>query len=80
MLVNSAQVLEKSEVDVDNIRSTVQSLPDGAGPVEVARAFAIHYMDTGDLPESFTVAELSLPGTDLSIPLTIDLRKLVGGS
>lgn len=80
VLTNTAQILDKSDVDVDNIRSTVQSLPSGAGPVDVARAFALHYMDTGDLPETFTVAELGIPGTAFSAPLTINLRELVGGA
>ena len=79
VLVNTAQIAAKAGVAEDDIRATLLSLPAGAGPIDVARAFALHYIDTGDIPEEVVVAELPVPGREEGIPLTVNLRELVAG-
>ena len=79
VLCNTAQIAAQAGVVEDDIRATLLSLPANAGPVDVARAFALHYMDTGDIPEELVVAELPVPGREEGIPLTVNLRELVAG-
>lgn len=78
VLTNTQDVLDKSGFDqVSSVREMVTRLPESGSVEDFARAMGLWLVDevgTG----TFTVAELPIPGTGLSIPLTIDLRELVG--
>ena len=78
VLVGSAEVLDKAGFDdVSTVRNLVQSLPADAGPIQMAAALGLYLADEVGAGE-FTIAELPIPGTDIKIPLTIDLRALAG--
>ena len=61
------------------IRSFVRELPDAASAVEFAEAVGVELVDAVG-GTTFTVAEVPIPGTDLSVPLTIDLSGLGGAA
>lgn len=76
VLVNTQDVLAKAGMNQSaKVRSLVQALPDSGTPVEFARAAGLWLVDEfGDT--KVTLAELTVPGTSIKIPLTIDLSKL----
>ncbi len=76
VLVNTQDVLDQSGLDqASSIRDLVRRLPDAATAYDFARAAGLWLVDeVGDT--TFTVAEISVPGTDVSWPLTIDLSRL----
>lgn len=78
VLVATQDVLGKAGVEESpKVRQLIQAMPDRGTPVEVARALGLWvYDEVRD--KRFTVAELPIPGTDLTVPLTIDLGMLVG--
>lgn len=78
VLCNSQDVLSQAGYDgVGRAREFVESLPNGASPQDVARALGQEVADEVG-GTTFTVAELPIPGTDLTVPLTIDLSELAG--
>ena len=78
VLVNTREILGKAGYDrAATVRDLVNRLPDSGDAAECVRAFAGWALDTyGD--EDFTVAELTVPGTELKIPLKVNLKKLAG--
>lgn len=78
VLVNTREILGKAGYDrAATVRDLVNRLPDSGDVTECVRAFAGWALDTyGD--EDFTVAELTVPGTELKIPLKVNLKKLAG--
>ncbi|MCH4180163.1 MAG: hypothetical protein PHR15_03840 [Atopobiaceae bacterium] len=80
VLCNTQDVLDQAgAADLGTIRRYLEAIPDGGTPEEVAAALGQEVWN--DLDTTFTVAEIPVPGTDLTIPLTIDLKDLgLGGS
>lgn len=79
VLVGTGEVLGQAGMDsVAKVRSLIQAFPVGGSPIEIARALGAWVWDQG-AGGQVAVAELPLPGTDGSIPLTIDLASLGGG-
>lgn len=80
VLVNSQDVLDRSGLEqLSSVRSLVSALPASGSAVDFASAMGywlVNEMGGGRI----TVAEITLPGTDVSIPLTIDLSSLGGAS
>lgn len=78
VLVNTREILGKAGYDrAMTVRDLVNRMPDSGDAAECVRAFAGWALDTyGD--EDFTVAELTVPGTELKIPLKVNLKKLAG--
>lgn len=80
VLANSQQVLDQAGLSgVGEVRSLVESLPSSGGPAELAAALGVdvrNELGTG----AFVVAQLPIPGTGVSIPLSIDVRTLLGSS
>ena len=76
VLVNTQDVLDQSGFDqASSVRELVSALPSSTSSEDFARSVGIWLSDEVGSDE-FTVAELPIPGTDLSIPLTIDLSRL----
>ena len=77
VLTGTAEVLGKAGVsDGLGVRSLVESLPSSGSPEELAAALGRHVINRFG-SSRVTVAELRIPGTDLVIPLTLDLGGLV---
>ncbi len=78
VLVNTSDVLSKAGFDREStVRSLLAKLPDSGDAGDYVRAFGGWAIDTyGD--EDFTVAEITVPGTQLKIPLKVNLKKLAG--
>ena len=78
VLTNTQNVLSKAGYDrAQTVRSLVTSLPDTGNVGDYLKAFGIWAAkEYGD--EDFTVAELTVPGTDIKIPLKVNLAKLAG--
>ena len=80
VLVNSQDVLDQAGFDqAASVRELVSALPDAGSAEDFARSVGLWLTDEVGTDE-FTVAELPIPGTDLSIPLTIDLSELGGAA
>lgn len=76
VLTGTREVLDKSGYDgVAKARDLLQRMPDHGTPEEVAHALGLWAYDQIK-GRSFTVAELPVPGTDWTIPLTVDLSRL----
>ena len=77
VMVNTQKILTKAGYqNTDSVRQKIEGLPEQPTPTDIAKAFGSVLVDS--LPESnFTIASLPIPGTDVTIPLTIDIRKLV---
>lgn len=76
VLTNSANVLRKGGVeDVDGFRRVIEAMPADASDLQLAVALGL---ETAGISEGgvITIAELPIPGTDRTIPLTIDMTKL----
>lgn len=80
VLVNTTTILEQAGTDdVAAVRSLVESLPSDGTPAQMAEAVGEYVVDEyGDT--EITLAELPIPGTELTIPLTIDLATLLGAA
>lgn len=76
-LVNTGEVLAKAGYDrAATVRSLIDALPDTGSAGDYVRALGLWAVDEfGE--EEFTVAELKVPGTELKIPLKVNVRKLV---
>ncbi len=80
VLVNTSKILAKAGYEKDKtLRELVNSLPDQGSAYDYARAFGIWLADELDLKE-VTVAQIQIPGTGTSIPLKVDVAKLLGDS
>ena len=77
VLTGTANVLGKGGVgDSLGIRELVESLPTSGTPTQLAAALGRHILNRfGDT--TVTLAELPIPGTGVTIPLTLDLRGMV---
>lgn len=75
VLTNTRKVLEKAGLDrAATVRGLVESLPDTGSVMDYARALGIWTAD--EFGPTVTIAELEIPGTDVTIPLTIDVSRL----
>ena len=59
------------------LRSLALSIPEGGNPLEVARALGLTLINELGVGE-VTIAEVTIPGTSVTIPVTIDLSSLGG--
>lgn len=76
VLTNTQNVLDRGGYEpVSTIREFVATLPDSPSALDFARAMGIGLENTVG-GGTFTVAELTVPGTDWSIPLEVDLSAL----
>ena len=76
VLTNTQNVLDRGGYEqVSTIREFVAALPDSPSALDFARAMGIELENTVG-GGTFTVAELTVPGTDWSIPLEVDLSAL----
>lgn len=81
VLVNTQDVLDQAGLgQLSSVRELVARLPDAGSAQDFARSAGLWLVDEvgGSGDGTFTVAEISLPGTGLSIPLTVDLAGLAG--
>lgn len=78
VLTNTQNVLDKAGLShVSTARELVGRLPDTTDPVALARALGqevVNELGGG----TYTVAEIPIPGTGTSIPLTLDVGELLG--
>lgn len=74
VLVSTQKVCDKAGLSkVATVRRLVTSLPDHGSAEDYARALGLWVLDEyGEI----TVAEVPIPGTDMRIPLTIDLAEI----
>ena len=80
VLTNTQDVLDQAGLErISTVRSLVNALPDSGSAFDLARAAGLWLVDAVGTDE-FTLAEIPVPGTGLSIPLTIDLSRMGGGS
>ena len=79
-LTNSQNVLDKAGYDhVATARELVGKLPDSTDPETLARALGqevVNELGDGEV----TIAEIPIPGTELTVPLTIDVGQLLGAA
>lgn len=82
VLTNSQYVLDKAGYDhVSSVREFVDKLPDTADPIEFARVLGQEVKnELGQSIGEVTIAELPIPGTEISIPITIDVGELLGAA
>ncbi len=76
VLTNTQDVLEKGGYDkASTVRELVLALPDSGSATDYASSLGLYLVnEIGG--GSITVAEIPIPGTDVKIPLTIDLSEL----
>lgn len=76
VLTNTQDVLDQSGLEqLSTVRSLLRALPaSGTSAEDFARS--VGYWLSDEVGGDLTVAELPIPGTDVSIPLTIDLSDL----
>lgn len=79
VLTNTQDVLDQSGFEqLSTVRTLVRALPaSGTSAEDFARSLG--YWLSDETGGELTVAELTIPGTDVSIPLTIDLEALGAG-
>lgn len=76
VLVGTQEVFDRAGVDgAAKARELVNALPAAGSGEDVARALGLWLVDEAKA-RAFEVAELPVPGTELSIPLTVDLSRL----
>lgn len=77
VLVGWTRVLDKSGYNAaGKARQMIEALPPGASSFDLAKTLGVWAADSLGYGE-ITVAELTIPGTDISIPLTIRLDDLL---
>ena len=78
VLTNTQNVFDKAGLSgAGEARRLIETLPSSGNPAELAAALDVdvrNELGTG----AFVVAELPIPGTDISIPLSIDVSSLAG--
>ena len=78
VLANSQDVLDKAGFSgTGKARALIESIPASADPAELAQGLASALADMLEGGQ-LVIAELGIPGTDLSIPLSIDVAQLAG--
>lgn len=78
VLVNTQDVLDEAGIThADGVRELLATLPDSTSAVDIARALGIPTSGASGETE-LVIAELTLPGTDISVPLSVDLSQLAG--
>lgn len=77
VLTNTGDVLAKAGYDrASTVRSLIDTLPESGDAGDYVRVLGLWAIDEfGE--EEYTVAELKVPGTELRIPLKVNVRKLV---
>lgn len=77
VLVGTDKVLGKAGfAHVGKVRALIQAMPSGGTPREMARSLGSYVAsDVGG--GRLVIAELPIPGTELSIPLTVDVFSMV---
>lgn len=76
VLTNTQDVFDQSGLEqLSSVRSMVARLPESGSMTDFAQAMGVWLADEIG-GSTFTIAELSIPGTDISFPLTIDLSEL----
>lgn len=76
VLTNTQDVLDQAGYEqAATIRSFVRGLPSAGSAEEFAQAMGVELVDAVG-GSGFTVAEVPIPGTDLTIPLSVDLSGL----
>ena len=76
--MGTQEVFDRAGVDgAAKARELVNALPAAGSGEDVARALGLWLVDEAKA-RAFEVAELPVPGTELSIPLTVDLSRLGG--
>lgn len=79
LLTNTANIFKAAGVSQsEKIRSFVQKLPDHASITDIAAGLGVE-LKNKLLEKEFVLAELAIPGTDISIPFKIKLRDALGG-
>ena len=80
VLASTQDVLAQAGVDqAAEVQALVEALPDSTDASDIASAVGLWLVDqVGD--GTLTIAELTVPGTSLTIPLTVDLSSLVGAA
>lgn len=77
VLANTSDIFDRSGFPhMSSIRGIVEAIPAGGSAQDIARALGRDLVYDLDDPV-FTIAELPIPGTGITVPLTIDLRKVV---
>lgn len=78
VLTNSQNVLDRGGLgDASTARELIERLPASGDPADLARALGQQVAN--ELGEGrFTIAELPVPGMDITIPLTLDVGDLLG--
>lgn len=78
VLTNSQNVFDRAGFgQVANARELIERLPDAGDPASIARALGqVVVNELGGGP--YAIAELPIPGTDITVPLTIDVGALLG--
>lgn len=80
VLANTQDVMDKAGYgDLGTIREFVDSLPSEGSPQAMAEALGQSVADEIG-STTFTIAELPIPGTGMTVPLTIDLAELARAS
>lgn len=73
VLTNTQNVLDQAGLGgVASVRELVEGLPSSGSPEDLARALGAQ-LSSGASEGTLTVAELPIPGTGLSVPLTVEL-------
>ena len=79
VLVNTQDVLDQAGIDhASGVRELLSSLPDSSSAEDIARSLGIPSATSGG--GRLVVAEIPLPGTDVSTPLSVDLSRLAGAA
>lgn len=80
VLTSTRNVLDKAGLSQSQtLRTLVLSIPEGGDSLEVARALGltlVNELGGGEV----TIAQIPIPGTDVTIPVTIDLAGMVGAT
>ncbi|WP_322354679.1 hypothetical protein [Paratractidigestivibacter sp.] len=77
VLANTGDVLAKAGYDrASTVRSLINAIPDSGSASDYVRALGVWAVDTF-AEDEYTVAELTVPGTKIKIPLKVDVKKLV---
>lgn len=78
VLTNSQNVFDRAGFgQVANARELIERLPDAGDPASIARALGqVVVNELGGGP--YAIAELPIPGTDITVPFTIDVGALLG--
>jgi hypothetical protein len=78
VLCATGDILSKAGMtDSTRLKTYIQALPDSGTAADYVRALGRSVFDE-IRSDGFTVAEIPIPGTDLTVPLTIDLKRLAG--